>query len=43
MPEIGETIRMWPHGNYLIYFEAVGNVVIILRVIHSARDQTQSS
>jgi toxin ParE1/3/4 len=41
-PEMGEHVRMWPHGNYLIYFQPIGNVAIILRVIHSARDQTQA-
>jgi plasmid stabilization system protein ParE len=41
-PEMGEHVRMWPHGNYIVYFEAIGNVAIILRVIHSGRDQTQA-
>lgn len=41
-PELGKDVRMWPHGNYLIYFEAIGNTAVILRVIHSARDQVQS-
>ncbi len=41
-PELGDSVRMWPHGNYLIYFEGADGMAIILRVIHSARDQVQS-
>lgn len=37
-PDLGETIRICVHGNYLIVFEPSGDGAIILRVLHGARN-----
>lgn len=37
-PELGAGVRMLPHGRYLIFYRANGDVVRIARVLHSARD-----
>lgn len=37
-PELGDGVRMRPHGRYLIFYWADGDVVRIARVLHSARD-----
>lgn len=36
-PELGEGIRMLPHGRYLIFYRE-GHNVRIERIMHSARD-----
>ena len=37
-PELGEGVRVLPHGRYLIFYRPDENVVRIARVLHSARD-----
>ncbi|WP_186408498.1 type II toxin-antitoxin system RelE/ParE family toxin, partial [Candidatus Accumulibacter aalborgensis] len=37
-PELGDGVRMLPHGRYLIFYWANEDVVRIARVLHSARD-----
>jgi toxin ParE1/3/4 len=37
-PELGEGIRMLPHGRYLIFYRQTQQSVRIERVMHSARD-----
>lgn len=41
-PEIAPTLRSFPAGNYVIYYQIIGHRVVILRIIHSARDQSSS-
>jgi toxin ParE1/3/4 len=37
-PELGEGIRSSAHGHYVIFFESDTNEVLILRILHGARD-----
>jgi len=37
-PELGEGIRSCAHGRYVIFFESTPNTVVILRLLHGARD-----
>ena len=36
-PDLGDTIRICAHGNYLIVFEPFDDGTLILRVLHGAR------
>ena len=37
-PELGEGVRMLPHGSYLIFYREHETTLRIERVMHSARD-----
>ncbi len=37
-PELGDGIRMFPHGNYLIFYPATTARMRIERIMHGARD-----
>ncbi len=37
-PELGEGIRMLPHGRYLIFYRQTLRALRIERIMHSARD-----
>jgi toxin ParE1/3/4 len=37
-PELGDGIRLWPHGNYLIFYRAGSLGIRIERIMHGARD-----
>lgn len=37
-PELGEKIRSIPEGNYVIFYKPLKDGVMVLRVIHGARD-----
>ena len=37
-PELGEGVRMLPHGRYLIFYREVNKALRIERIIHGARD-----
>jgi toxin ParE1/3/4 len=37
-PELGEGVRMLPHGRYLIFYRAHDAMIRIERVMHGARD-----
>jgi toxin ParE1/3/4 len=37
-PDLGDAIRICPHGNYLIVFEPYQDGALILRVLHGARN-----
>lgn len=37
-PDLGEGIRMLPHGRYLIFYRQAQRTVRIERVMHGARD-----
>jgi toxin ParE1/3/4 len=37
-PQLGAGIRLCPHGNYLILFSAAEEEVLIVRIVHGARD-----
>ncbi len=37
-PELGEGIRMLPHGRYLIFYRQAPDTIRIERVMHGARD-----
>lgn len=37
-PELGQGMRMQPHGRYLIFYRRRGQQVRIERILHSARD-----
>jgi toxin ParE1/3/4 len=37
--DFGTGIRVFPTGNYLIYYRSRGSKAHILRIIHGARDQ----
>ncbi|WP_245311401.1 type II toxin-antitoxin system RelE/ParE family toxin [Bradyrhizobium pachyrhizi] len=38
--ELGRSIRSFPVGNYVLFYEAFPNGVEIVRVLHGARDIT---
>lgn len=40
-PELGNSIRSFPTGNYLIFYQIIEGDVVIVRVLHSARDITE--
>lgn len=37
-PELGEGVRMLPHGRYLIFYREVKKGLRIERIMHGARD-----
>ena len=37
-PELGEGVRMFPHGRYLIFYRSAQKGVRIERIMHGARD-----
>jgi len=37
-PDLGDGVRVLPHGRYLIFYRADEKLVRIARVLHSARD-----
>jgi toxin ParE1/3/4 len=37
-PDLGDGIRTCTHGRYLILFRPRGNEIVIVRVLHGARD-----
>ena len=37
-PELGENIRSYAHGHYVIFFETTPDAVHIVRILHGARD-----
>ncbi|BDI20174.1 hypothetical protein ANSO36C_59760 [Nostoc cf. commune SO-36] len=37
-PELGEGIRSFPSGNYVIFYRTVEGGIQIMRVLHGARD-----
>lgn len=37
-PELGDGIRSCTHGHYVIFFESDPDVVVIVRILHGARD-----
>ena len=37
-PELGDDFRVLPFGRYLIFYRSQTDEVLILRVLHSARD-----
>lgn len=37
-PELCDGVRMLPHGRYLVFYRVDDDVVLIVRVLHSARD-----
>jgi len=37
-PELGEGVRMLPHGRYLIFYREHASMLRIERVMHGARD-----
>lgn len=37
-PQLGENIRVIPHGRYLIFYRQQGEALRIERILHSARD-----
>lgn len=37
-PELGDAIRSFAHGNYVIVLEATATDVLVVRILHGARD-----
>lgn len=37
-PELGDGVRSCAHGHYVIFFEFVPEAVVIVRILHGARD-----
>ena len=37
-PELGEGIRSCAHGHYVIFFETTTEDVLVVRILHGARD-----
>ena len=37
-PELGEGVRMLPHGRYLIFYRQVNKGLRVERILHGARD-----
>ncbi len=42
-PELGDNLRMVPHGRYLILYSVLDDHLRIERVLHAARDRRGSS
>lgn len=40
-PELSDGLRSCAHGNYVIFFEFTPDQVLIIRILHSARDIPQ--
>ena len=38
-PEFGESVRFVTAGRYVIYYEASANDLVVLRILHAARDR----
>ncbi|MBC7770072.1 MAG: type II toxin-antitoxin system RelE/ParE family toxin [Phycisphaerales bacterium] len=38
-PEFGEAVRFVTTGRYFIYYEAAGQALAVLRILHSARNR----
>lgn len=38
-PEFGEAVRLATSGRYVIYYEARDDSLVILRILHAARDR----
>ena len=36
--EIGEDIRSFPHGNYVVFYRPLKDGIAVLHVLHGARD-----
>ncbi|RBP35917.1 toxin ParE1/3/4 [Roseimicrobium gellanilyticum] len=39
-PELAEDLRSYPEGNYVIFYQPFEDGIILIRVLHSARDIT---
>lgn len=39
-PELAENLRSFPEGNYVIFYQPLEDGIILIRVLHSARDIT---
>ncbi len=39
-PELGSELRSFPSGNYVIFYRPVAEGILVLRVLHGARDIT---
>lgn len=37
-PELGTGLRSCPYGNYVVFFAAGRNEIVIVRILHGARD-----
>ena len=37
-PELGDGMRSFAHGRYVIFFECGADAVLIVRILHGARD-----
>jgi len=37
-PELGDNIRAYAHGHYVIFFETATDAVRVVRILHGARD-----
>lgn len=37
-PDLGQTLRSFPTGNYIVFYEVTATSVWVVRVLHSARD-----
>lgn len=37
-PELGEGTRACPYGHYMIFFEVTLQTLVVIRVLHGARD-----
>ncbi len=37
-PELGDGIRSCAHGHYVVFFEADPDEVLVVRILHGARD-----
>lgn len=37
-PELGEGIRSCAHGHYVIFFESAADTLLVVRILHGARD-----
>ncbi len=37
-PELGQNLRSFPDGNYVIFYRPIDDGIELIRVLHSARD-----
>lgn len=40
-PELAPDLRSFSHGNYIIFYRPIDNGVLVIRVLHGARDLTE--
>ena len=37
-PEVRPPIHSWPHGSHRIFYDVIGDAVVVQRILHKSRD-----